>query len=46
LDLFSDTEEGQNQAVIYIAKGLRDHAVVADAEINLAATIIQLSQIQ
>lgn len=45
LDMFSDTEDGQNQAIVYIAKGLRDHAVVADAEINLAATLIQLSQI-
>lgn len=46
LELWSDNEDGQNQAIIYIAKGLRDHAIVADPEINLAATMISLSQIQ
>lgn len=45
LDLWSDNEAGQSQAVVFIAKGLRDHAIIADPEINLAATIISLSQI-
>jgi replication factor C small subunit len=46
LDMFSQTEEGQAEAIIEIARGLRDHAVVADVEINLAAVLIKLSRIQ
>lgn len=45
LDMFSATADGQNQAILYIASGLKDHALVADAEINLAATLVGLSQI-
>jgi|ERR1700691_840179 len=45
LDIFSDNIEGQCEAVLEIAKGLRDHALVADPEINLAAVIIRLSTI-
>ena len=45
LNLFSDTEEGQSEAIVIISRGLRNHALVADPEINLAATIVELSQI-
>lgn len=45
LHLFSSDENGQSAAIIVIAKGLRNHAVSADSEINLAATLIELSQI-
>jgi replication factor C small subunit len=46
LQLFSDSEAGQNDAIVVIAKGLRNHVLVADPEINLAATFVELSQIQ
>ena len=45
LDLFSNNEEGQGTAVMVIAKGLRNHAIVADPEINLAATFVELSRV-
>lgn len=45
LQLFSDNEDGQSAAIILIAKGLRNHAICADSEINLSATICELSQI-
>lgn len=45
LDIFSATEAGQNMAIIYIAQGLKNHGLVADAEINLAATLVELSSI-
>jgi DNA polymerase III delta prime subunit len=35
----------QNQAIVIIANRLRDHALIADAEINLAACLIELSMI-
>lgn len=45
LQLFGDTEDIQSAAIIIIARGLRNHAVCADAEINLAATLVELSQL-
>lgn len=45
LELWSDTQEGQDQAVLIIAKGLRNIPMVADQEINLAATLVELCQI-
>lgn len=45
LDLWSKTEEGQDEAIVIIRKGLVNHSMVADAEINLSATIVELSQI-
>jgi replication factor C small subunit len=45
LDLFSDTDEGQMEAVVKIAEGLRGHALAADPEINLAAVVINLSRV-
>jgi len=45
LSLWSDTPEGQDQAVLAIRKGIVNHTMVADAEINLSATLIELSQI-
>jgi DNA polymerase III delta prime subunit len=45
LPLFGETEEQQNAAIIVIARGLRNHAVSADAEINLAAVLVELSQL-
>ena len=45
LELWSDTQEGQDQAVLIIAKGLRNIPMVADQEINLSATLVELCQI-
>jgi len=44
--LFSDTEDGHDQAILIIRKGLVNHSLVIDPEINLSATIIELSQIE
>ena len=45
LDMWSNTPEGQDQAIILIRNGLVNHALVADPEVNLSATITELSQI-
>jgi replication factor C small subunit len=45
LHLFGADEVTQSQAIIIIAAGLRNHAISADAEINLAATLVELSQL-
>lgn len=45
LDLWSKSAEGQDEAILVIRKGLVNHSMVADAEINLSATLIELSQI-
>lgn len=45
LELWSTTQQGQDAAVLIIAKGLRNIPMVADQEINLAATLVDLCQI-
>lgn len=45
LEFFSDTEAGQSEAIVIIAKGLRNHGLVADAEINLASCLVELGMI-
>lgn len=45
LDLWSKTEEGQDEAILAIRKGLVNHNMVADPEINLSATLIELTSI-
>ena len=45
LDLWSKSDEGQDEAILIIRKGLVNHVSCADAEINLSATIVELSQI-
>jgi len=45
LDLWSDTPEGQDRAIVIIRNGLVNHSMVSDAEINLSATLTELSQI-
>jgi hypothetical protein len=45
LDLWSDTPEGQDEAIKIIRKGAAQHSLVADHEINLSATFVELSQI-
>ena len=44
IELFGD-EEQQDTAVLTIKQGLVDHALVADPEINLAATLIRLARL-
>ena len=45
LDLWSKTEEGQDEAIITIRKGLVNHSLCADAEINFSATMCELAAI-
>ena len=45
LDLWSDTQAGKDAAILIIAKGLRNIPLVADQEINLSATLVELTQI-
>jgi DNA polymerase III delta prime subunit len=46
LDLWGDTPERQDQAIVIIRNGLVSHNAVADVEINLSATLIELAGIQ
>jgi len=46
LELWSDTEEGQDQAILAIRTGLVNHSFVADPEINLSATLCELTSIE
>jgi replication factor C small subunit len=45
LDLWGTTDEQQDQAILIIRKGLVNHPIVADPEINLSATLVELSQL-
>jgi replication factor C small subunit len=45
LDLWSTDPEKQDQAIIIIRNGLVSHSMVADAEINLSATMCELSRL-
>lgn len=45
IELFSDTEEGQDKAILIIAKGLRNVPMVSDQEINVSATLVELAQL-
>jgi replication factor C small subunit len=45
ISIFGD-ERKQDTAVLIIKQGLVDHTLVADGEINLAATLIKLSRIE
>ena len=46
LELWGKTDEAQDQAIITIRRGLVNHSMCADAEINLSATITELCQIE
>jgi hypothetical protein len=45
LDLFGKTPEQQDRAIVIIRNGLANVPLVADQEINLSATLIELGQI-
>ena len=46
LDLWSEDAEKQDQAIVIIRNGLVNHSFVADAEINLSATLIELAALR
>jgi len=46
LDLWGNTDEQKDQAVVIIRNGIVNHMSVADVEINLSATLIELANIQ
>jgi hypothetical protein len=46
LELWSRDPERQDQAIIIIRNGLVNVPMVADQEINLSATLIELSQLK
>lgn len=45
LELWGETQEQKDQAILVIAKGLRNIPMVADQEINLAATLVELTNL-
>ena len=45
LELFGNTLEQQDQAIVIIRNGIANIPLVADQEINLSATLIELSQL-
>jgi replication factor C small subunit len=45
LAMWSSTEEGQDEAILVIRKAVVNAPLVADQEINLAACLVELSQI-
>lgn len=44
LALFGTTQRQQDDALLIIARGVRDHNLTADIEINLAATLVELTR--
>ena len=46
IEIFGDTEDQQDEATLVIKQGIVDHSFVAEAEINLSATLIKLSRIR
>lgn len=45
IELWGDTDELQDEAITVIRRGLVNRSMVADAEINLSATIVELCHI-
>lgn len=45
LEIWGSTDEHQDRAIVVIRNGIINHSMVADVEINLAATLIELSEI-
>lgn len=45
LNLFGDTEEQMDSAILIIKQGLVDHTICGDPEINLAACLVKLSRL-
>jgi hypothetical protein len=45
LNMWSSTEEGQDEAILVIRKAVVNAPLVADQEINLAACLVELANI-
>jgi replication factor C small subunit len=45
LNLFGDTEDVMDSAILIIKQGLVDHTICGDPEINLAATMVKLARL-
>ena len=45
LELWGSTDEQQDSAILVIRNGLVNHSLVSDPEINLSATLVELTQI-
>jgi replication factor C small subunit len=45
IEWWGETEDQQNRAIVIIANRLKDHALVADPEIAMAACLIELSMV-
>ena len=45
LELWSDDVEKQDQAIVIIRQGLVNHSFIADPEINLSATLVELAKL-
>ena len=45
LELWGSTDEQQDSAILIIRNGLVNHSLVSDPEINLSATLVELTQI-
>jgi hypothetical protein len=45
VELFGDNEDQQDQAIVVIKNGIVTHSQVADVEINLSATLIELANL-
>jgi replication factor C small subunit len=46
LDLFGKDDETKDTALLIIKQGLVDHAIIADPEINISATLVKLARLQ
>lgn len=44
-EIISDDEDIQDKSILQIKQGLADHTLVADPEINLAATLIRIARL-
>ncbi len=45
LELFGNSEEKKDSALLIIKQGLVDHTLIADPEINLSATLVKLARL-
>ena len=45
IELWSDDQQLQDRAIVIINKGLSNHYAVADQEINLSATLVELTDL-
>jgi hypothetical protein len=46
LDLFGNTEEKKDSALLIIKQGMVDHSLIINPEVNLAATLVKLARLQ